>query len=101
MNTPDAQLNVHRIPRQVVVEQDACELKVDPLAPSRRADEDARPVGAAESALCRELRVPPGVLIVASERIQMALITDLAWGASSLVSRRASRLRWAISRSRS
>ena len=45
--------------------------------------------------------MPPGVVVVVSERIQIALMTDLAWGMSRPVSRIASRLRCAVSRSNS
>src|ERR1700743_181577 len=51
MDTAYALLDIHRVPWQVEIEQDASKLKIDALAPGRRADQHSRAVLLAEAPL--------------------------------------------------
>src|SRR5205807_1861878 len=55
VDTPNALLNVHRVPWQVVVEKHARKLQVDTFAPCCRADQYARSVRAFEAPFGRNL----------------------------------------------
>ena len=78
MDTPDALFDVHRIPRQVVVEQDTRELQVDPLASRRRADQHARAVAPLEPTFRRNL----GAVIPALQYLHARAGEALANGGS-------------------
>ena len=56
MDAANALLEVHGVPGQVIVEQDAGELKIDAFPPRRGADEHLGTILATESFLCRGLR---------------------------------------------
>lgn len=56
MDAPDALLHIHRIPRQVEIEQNACELQIDTFAPGRCTDQHARTILQPKTPLRRCLR---------------------------------------------
>ena len=66
MDAPDPLLKVHRVPGQVVVEQHAGELEVDPLAAGSRANQDAGTVRPLEPFFCRQL----GAVVAAFEDVR-------------------------------
>ena len=69
VNAPDALFDVHRVPRQVEVEQDASELQVDAFTPSGSADQHARAILQPEATFCCNLGA---VIATAQHRYPLA-----------------------------
>ena len=56
MNAADPLLHIHRVPRQVEIEQYAGELEIDAFTPCRRANEHSRPIFRFEASFRRDFR---------------------------------------------
>src|SRR5262249_15791168 len=56
MNAAYALLKIHRVPRQIIIEEDPCKLEVDSLSACRRAQENLWSVLTLKAPLCRNLR---------------------------------------------